>query len=122
MLRLAGWINVESRVTVGCAGAVLTYLQRKQADSLRGGDEITVAIIEMWSMNDIMFASQSHCSTSRALTSPRFVNADTICALQIFEDESHPNFHMQGPHGRGKEGLSLFGNFLNQGILAFDCH
>jgi len=39
----------------------------------------------------------------------RFVNADTICALQIFEDESHPNFLMQGPHGRGKEGLSLFG-------------
>lgn len=39
----------------------------------------------------------------------RFVNSDTICSLQIFEDESHPNFHMQGPKGRGKEGLSLFG-------------
>lgn len=37
------------------------------------------------------------------------MNADTICSLQIFEDESHPNFHMQGPKGRGKEGLSLFG-------------
>lgn len=43
------------------------------------------------------------------LTERRFVNADTICSLQIFEDESHPNFHMQGPKGRGKEGLSLFG-------------
>lgn len=43
------------------------------------------------------------------LTRSRFVNADTICSLQIFEDESHPNFHMQGPKGRGKEGLSLFG-------------
>lgn len=37
------------------------------------------------------------------------MNADTICSLQIFEDESHPNFHMQGQGGRGKEGLSLFG-------------
>lgn len=37
------------------------------------------------------------------------MNADTICSLQIFEDESHPNFHMQGPKGRSKEGLSLFG-------------
>jgi hypothetical protein len=40
----------------------------------------------------------------------RFVNADTMCALQIFENESHPNLHMQSPHGYGKEGLSLFGN------------
>jgi hypothetical protein len=39
----------------------------------------------------------------------RFVNADTVCSLQIFENEAHPNFHMQGKGGRGKEGLSLFG-------------
>lgn len=39
----------------------------------------------------------------------RFINRDTICSLQIFEDEGHPNFHMQGKGGRGKEGLSLFG-------------
>jgi DNA mismatch repair protein MSH5 len=47
----------------------------------------------------------------KVLTGYRFVNADTVCALQIFEDESHPNFHMQGPRGRGKEGLSLFGKW-----------
>ncbi|KAI5853195.1 DNA mismatch repair protein MutS, partial [Morchella snyderi] len=96
LLRLSGWINVESKVTVGCAGAVLTYLQRKASiDGGPGegdGGGILVAEIEMWSMADVMF-----------------VNADTICSLQIFEDESHPNFHMQGPKGRGKEGLSLFG-------------
>jgi DNA mismatch repair protein MSH5 len=38
-----------------------------------------------------------------------FVNSDTICSLQIFEDESHPNFHMHGSANRHKEGLSLFG-------------
>ncbi|KAF3218328.1 MutS protein msh5 [Orbilia oligospora] len=38
-----------------------------------------------------------------------FLNADTMTSLQIFSDESHPSFHKQGPHGRGKEGLSLFG-------------
>ncbi|CAZ86442.1 unnamed protein product [Tuber melanosporum] len=92
LLRLAGWVNVDSRISVGCSGAVLTYLQRKQAATSLTDRVVSVANLEMWSMNNTMF-----------------VNADTMCALQIFEDESHPNFLMQGPHGRGKEGLSLFG-------------
>lgn len=62
LLRLAGWINVDSKVTVGCAGAVLTYLQRKASTnsvhvSFRGNagnGGIHVASIEMWSMSDIM--------------------------------------------------------------------
>jgi DNA mismatch repair protein MSH5 len=53
-LRLAGWINVESRVTVGCAGAVLAYLKRQQAAALSASEDITVAIIEMWSLSDVM--------------------------------------------------------------------
>lgn len=60
LLRLAGWINLDSRITVGCAGAVLTYLQRKASiesvhvGSGRGDEGITVAGIEMWSMSDVM--------------------------------------------------------------------
>lgn len=59
LLRLAGWINVDSRVTVGCAGAVLTYLQRKASigsvHAGPGGSEgVAVAGIEMWSMSDVM--------------------------------------------------------------------
>ncbi|KAL7267479.1 hypothetical protein RUND412_009935 [Rhizina undulata] len=96
LLKLASWVNIESRVTVGCAGAVLTYLQRKRAVEEPGSgvdtDGMKISSLEMWSMRDVMF-----------------VNADTICSLQIFEDEAHPNFHMQGPQGRGKEGLSVFG-------------
>ena len=38
------------------------------------------------------------------------VNGDTLSALQIFFDESHPNMH----NTRRKEGLSLFGlDYLN---------
>lgn len=60
LLRLAGWINVDSRVTVGCAGAVLTYLQRKASiESVGSGGAndggITVAAVEMWSMSDVMY-------------------------------------------------------------------
>jgi DNA mismatch repair protein MSH5 len=39
----------------------------------------------------------------------RLVDKNALLSLQIFEDESHPNAHMQGRGGRGKEGLSLFG-------------
>ena len=30
LLRLSGWIDLESQLSVGCAGAVLTYLQRRR--------------------------------------------------------------------------------------------
>lgn len=60
LLRLAGWINLDSRITVGCAGAVLAYLQRKASiesvnvGSGRADEGIAVAEIEMWSMSDVM--------------------------------------------------------------------
>ncbi|BFZ65463.1 chaperone ATPase hsp78 [Saitoella coloradoensis] len=96
LMRLAGWVDVDSKVTVGCVGAVIAYFARRRLiGGIHGDDEfarVSVNAISMFSMNDYML-----------------VNADTICSLQIFEDESHPNFHMQGRGGRGKEGLSLFG-------------
>jgi len=54
LLRLAGWVNVDSRIGVGCSGAVLTYLQRKQAATSLANKAVSVAHIEMWSMNDTM--------------------------------------------------------------------
>lgn len=66
LLRLAGWINVDSRITVGCAGAVLTYLQRKASiDSVHvgsghGDEGISMAVIEMWSMKDVMYIIEQH--------------------------------------------------------------
>jgi len=54
LLRLAGWVNVDSKISVGCSGAVLTYLQRKQAATSLTNKAVSVAHIEMWSMNDTM--------------------------------------------------------------------
>ena len=38
LLRLAGWIDVDSKVTVGCAGAILAYIHRKRAATFLPGD------------------------------------------------------------------------------------
>ena len=38
LLRLSGLIDLESQLTVGCAGAVLTYLQRRKAVIYLPGD------------------------------------------------------------------------------------
>ena len=55
LLRLAGWINMESRFTVGCAGAVLSYLQRRRSTTFLPGDQaqgamFRVATVEMFSL------------------------------------------------------------------------
>ncbi|KXS95611.1 hypothetical protein AC578_10391 [Pseudocercospora eumusae] len=101
LLRLSGWINLESRLTVGCAGAVLAYLQRRRATTYLPGDRdaesmFRIARVEMFSLKDSMF-----------------VNADTLLSLQITTTESHPNAQQQGPakSGGSKEGLSVYGLF-----------
>ncbi|EME87606.1 uncharacterized protein MYCFIDRAFT_201191 [Pseudocercospora fijiensis CIRAD86] len=101
LLRLSGWVNMESRFTVGCAGAVLAYLQRRRATTYLPGDRdaesmFRVARVEMFSLKDSMF-----------------VNADTLLSLQITTTESHPNAQQQGPakSGGSKEGLSVYGLF-----------
>ena len=38
LLRISGWINMESRLSVGCAGAVLAYLSRRRAAEFLPGD------------------------------------------------------------------------------------
>ncbi|TKA69375.1 hypothetical protein B0A55_06164, partial [Friedmanniomyces simplex] len=111
LLRLSGWINVESRTTVGCAGAVLSYLQRRRTTSYLPGDQASaatfrIATVEMFSLSGSMF-----------------INVDTLLSLQITSTESHPNAQYQGPAGKGwssgaKEGLSVYGLFHNQAKTA----
>ena len=107
LLRLCGWINMESRLTVGCAGAVLSYLQRRRATAYLPGDEAAasmfrVGTVQMFSLTDCMM-----------------INNDTLMSLQITSTESHPNAQNQGPSSRGwsshgsKEGLSVYGLFHN---------
>lgn len=55
LLRLAGWIDVDSRVTVGCAGAVLAYIHRKRAATFLPGDVAAqamhrIATIQMFTL------------------------------------------------------------------------
>ena len=55
LLRLAGWIDVDSRVTIGCAGAILAYIHRKRAATFLPGDVAAQAMhristIEMFTL------------------------------------------------------------------------
>lgn len=76
LLRLAGWVDVESRVTVctlhylttstmlttkvGCAGAVISYLQRRRATRYLPGDSsarnfFRISALQMFSLNETMY-------------------------------------------------------------------
>ncbi|KAJ2899717.1 hypothetical protein MKZ38_002910 [Zalerion maritima] len=101
LMNLGALINLDSTISVGCAGAVLGDLQRKRAAQYpsvyEGRDEheeqpasFVVKGIEMLSFADYMF-----------------VNGDTLAALQIMGSEAHPNRYSQ----TSKESLSLFGLF-----------
>ncbi|MCJ1385759.1 MutS protein msh5 [Xylographa soralifera] len=102
LLRLSGQLDLESQLSVGCAGAVLSYLQRRRAVQYLPGDEdasraFRIRDIEMFTLENIMY-----------------VNADTLASLQILQSESHPNTHNQGPtnvSAGSKEGLSVYGLF-----------
>jgi DNA mismatch repair protein MSH5 len=104
ILRLSGWINLDSSLTVGCAGAVLSYIQRRRATAYLPGDGeasgmFRVDTIEMFSLSESMF-----------------INTDTLLSLQIISTESHPNAQQHGPASKGgsggsKEGLSVYGLF-----------
>ncbi|PBP18638.1 mismatch repair protein 5 [Diplocarpon rosae] len=102
LMRLAGWIDLDSETTIGCAGAVLHYIgRRKNLEYLPNDVAAHVAFqirtIEMFTLSDMMF-----------------VNVDTLVSLQIMQTESHPNSHMQGPNeatSGAKESLSVYGLF-----------
>ncbi|RMZ69201.1 dna mismatch repair msh5 [Pyrenophora seminiperda CCB06] len=102
LLRLAGWIDLESRLTVGCAGSLISYLQRRRAASYLPGDHTAhlmfcISTLEMFTLRETMF-----------------INADTLHSLQIMGAESHPHSHNKGPTKASsgeKEGLSVYGLF-----------
>lgn len=59
LLRLSGWIDTDSRLTVGCAGAVISYIQRKRAATFLQGDNAAQAMhrisaVEMFTLRDSM--------------------------------------------------------------------
>ncbi|KAI5920830.1 muts domain V-domain-containing protein [Camillea tinctor] len=102
LMQLGTSINLESRVTIGCAGAVLSDIQRRRTTQYLPNDpDASVAFhirsVEMFALFDSMF-----------------VNADTLVSLQILQSEYHPNKHQRGPTNAAsgaKESLSLYGLF-----------
>lgn len=120
LMQLATWINLDSRFSVGsgfppfdtkhftyrskvgCAGAVLSDIQRRKAAEYLSNDPdakfaFRIRYIEMFTLRDSLF-----------------VNVDTLTSLQILGSENHPNSMNQGPEKSkqgAKEGLSLYGLF-----------
>lgn len=99
-LRLSSYLNLDNRISIGCAGAIAGYLQRKRASEFLPDDPNADLVwrvigLEMFSLKDTMMMS-----------------ADSLVSLQILQPESHPNAFNQGPGTSGsKESFSLFGLF-----------
>ncbi|KAI1115243.1 muts domain V-domain-containing protein [Nemania sp. NC0429] len=101
LMRLATFVNLNSHLTIGCAGAVLTDIQRRRTTHYLPNDPDALAFeirsVQMFSLFNSMF-----------------VNADTLVSLQIMQPEYHPNSLQRGPTGStsgAKEGLSVYGLF-----------
>lgn len=102
LMRLGTSINLDSRLTIGCASAVLGDLQRRQSVHYLPNDPDALVAFRVRSVE--MFA----------LFDSMFVNADTLVSLQILQSEYHPNSHQRGPSNSGsgaKESLSVYGLF-----------
>ncbi|CAG8464444.1 18015_t:CDS:10 [Gigaspora rosea] len=88
-LHLSSIVNLESIETVCCAGALINYISRAKITGASSEDLQKLCGVAVSNLNNYgIFLS----------------------SLQIFEDESHPNMHMQA---KSKEGLSLFGILNN---------
>lgn len=59
LLRLSSWIDFENRISVGCAGAIITHLQRKRAAGYLPDDPdaewaFRVRKLEMFTLSNTM--------------------------------------------------------------------
>jgi DNA mismatch repair protein MSH5 len=100
LMRVSTWLDLDNRVSVGCVGAIIAYLQRRRSNTQLLADTdinqvFPFASLEMFNLGGTML-----------------VNTDTLVSLQIVQPESHPNTFNQGPGTSGaKEALSIYGLF-----------
>ncbi|KUL91366.1 hypothetical protein ZTR_01674 [Talaromyces verruculosus] len=101
LLRLGGIVDIENTVSLGCTGAVLTYVQRRRTTDYNtlenSGSACAVRLVETFFLKGTMH-----------------INLNTLSSLQILQTESHPNTFNQGPgktSSRAKEDFSLYGLF-----------
>ncbi|KAF4976941.1 hypothetical protein FZEAL_6476 [Fusarium zealandicum] len=101
-LRCGGSINLNSHVSVGCAGAVLGDLQRRRSAGFLPDGQVAGVLFRVL---DVRIFS---------LSAYMFVSADALLSLQIVQTELHPNSQVWGPDpnkGSAKESLSVYGLF-----------
>lgn len=97
---MSAWLNVDSKVSIGCAGAVVAFLQRRRSSEYLQDDPDAQLAYRIVHLEMFTFKNTMH------------INADTLSSLQIITPESHPNAFNQGPGTTGsKESLSVFGLF-----------
>ncbi|KAH6678282.1 muts domain V-domain-containing protein [Halenospora varia] len=102
LLRLAGWIDLDSWLTVGCAGAVLGHISRRKNIEYLPNDRAALVAFQIRTIEMFTLADQL------------FINSDTLASLQIMQSENHPNSLMQGSNSSGaKESLSVYGLFCH---------
>ncbi|KAH8697365.1 putative DNA mismatch repair protein Msh5 [Talaromyces proteolyticus] len=103
LLRLAGVVDIENSVSIGCTGAVLTYIHRQRTN------EQTISL----ERDNVSEHAYKKC-LDLLLKCRRYISPDTLSSLQILQSESHPNVFNQGPgktSSQGKEDFSLYGIF-----------
>ncbi|KAK1688154.1 muts domain V [Colletotrichum godetiae] len=98
-IRLGSFVDLESVISIGCAGAVLCETMRIQNVGRAPEDtERNIGLsLQKFALADFMF-----------------VNADTLSSLQVFQSELHPSNLISGTGktaSGSKESLSLFGLF-----------
>ncbi|PSR81614.1 putative MSH5 protein [Coniella lustricola] len=101
-LQFATFVNLDSRLSIGCAGAVLSDIQRRRAAACLPNDP------------DVRFAFRVRSVMMFTFSNAMFINSDALEALQILGSESHPNRINQASEGAKsafKENLSLYGLF-----------
>ncbi|OGM44275.1 DNA mismatch repair protein Msh5 [Aspergillus bombycis] len=101
-LHMPSSIDMENKVTIGCAGAVLTHLQRRRATVISASSDETSSYFQVRAVEML------------GLRGTMFLSGRTLLALQIMESESHPSMVNQGPGKKSsssKEGLSVYGLF-----------
>ncbi|CCC04881.1 putative MSH5 protein [Sordaria macrospora k-hell] len=100
LMRLEKTVNLGSHLSIGCAGAVLSDLERRRStEYLAPGAEAPISFrvkaITMSSQSDVML-----------------ISADALLSLQIMRTELHPNPQLQclgGSENKVKESLSISG-------------
>ncbi|KAH8889520.1 hypothetical protein GQ53DRAFT_825406 [Thozetella sp. PMI_491] len=100
LLRLATLINLDSHISIGCAGAVLNDIQRRRStehlpDNPHSLPGFRVKTVHTFTLNDALF-----------------INSDALSSLHILRQEFHPNSQLHGPGNSVsgvKESLSVFG-------------